>query len=136
MTNTIKAFDNEFVALSQKQVDIVIEEPLLTYQKTNAGGVDIKSIVETRVVFQTVPFQLMIGKKSPYLDILPIFNQKVREIRLDGTMEQIMSKYNRYKYFLRNVSVLSQANSAASLLYRSPPLLANAWPAFLYMYTS
>ncbi len=89
----IRYFENEFTALAQQKADIVIEEPLLTHQKIKAGGIDIHQIVETRVVFQTVPFQLMIGKKSPFVEMLPEFNRKVREIRLDGTMEQIMSQY-------------------------------------------
>lgn len=45
------------------------------------------------VVFNQVEYKLLIGKKSPYLKLLPKIDQKIAEIRNDGALESILQRY-------------------------------------------
>lgn len=47
------------------------------------------------VVFDEVPFPLLVSKKSEHLDILPKFDQAIREFRAEGGIEKIVERYTR-----------------------------------------
>ena len=82
-----------FLFLTQKKADIIIEDPLIGIQKLKQLRIPIHKLMQTRAVLPTIPYQLLIGKKSPYVEILPEFDRRIREIRKDGTMERIMAAY-------------------------------------------
>jgi ABC-type amino acid transport substrate-binding protein len=84
---------DEFKALAQKKADIIIEEPLVGREKMKQAGVAVRKLVEIQVVLRSTPFQLLIGKNSPYADILPEFDRQIRQIKADGTLARIIAKY-------------------------------------------
>lgn len=40
-----------------------------------------------------VPFHIVIGKKSPYVKMLPKIDEAIRQMRQDGTLQKIYNKY-------------------------------------------
>lgn len=50
-------------------------------------------IIEVPNDIHQSPFKLCIGKKSPYVHILPIFDKTLKQMRDDGTLEKIYNKY-------------------------------------------
>jgi polar amino acid transport system substrate-binding protein len=70
----------------------------------NANGVHIgrymikklglkDKITELPVVIESLPFKLCVGKKSPYVKVIPEFDETVRQMKQDGTMQKIFDKY-------------------------------------------
>ena len=45
------------------------------------------------VILETASFNLCIGKKSAYNNILPQFDQTIKQMRVDGTIQKIQDKY-------------------------------------------
>jgi len=85
--------DQEYRYLLEKQADLLVEEPLVAIQKMTLAGVDRKKILRTQVILHTTPFQLLISKKSPWIEILPEFDRNIRDIKSDGTFDTIMARY-------------------------------------------
>jgi polar amino acid transport system substrate-binding protein len=55
---------------------------------------DLKDkIVELPNIIDSGEFQLCVGKKSPFVNILPKYDEIVREMRNDGTLQKIYDKY-------------------------------------------
>ena len=47
------------------------------------------------VVFDEVPFPLLVSKKSEHLDILPKFDEAIRAFKAEGGIERIVDRYTR-----------------------------------------
>lgn len=78
--------------LAAKRGDIVIEWPVGAYSGIKRMKVSDK-IVETDAELESMPFHLMIGNQSKYVHTLPLFNQIIKDMISDGTMEEILSTY-------------------------------------------
>ena len=52
-----------------------------------------QQITEIPVVLDSQPFSLCIGKSSPFVNILPKFDQTLQEMKADGTLQQIYEQY-------------------------------------------
>jgi len=50
-------------------------------------------IIELPNIIDSGEFQLCIGKESPFVNILPRYDEIVREMRKDGTLQKIYNKY-------------------------------------------
>ncbi|UZE97040.1 substrate-binding periplasmic protein [Alkalimarinus alittae] len=47
------------------------------------------------VIFDEVPFPLLVSKKSPHLDILPKFDEAIRAFKAEGRVQQIVDRYTK-----------------------------------------
>lgn len=47
------------------------------------------------VIFDEVPFPLLVSKKSEHLDILPKFDEAIRAFKAEGGIERIVDRYTR-----------------------------------------
>jgi len=52
-----------------------------------------KQITELPNIIDSSTFNLCIGKKSPYLGILQKFDETLRKMKKDGTLQEIYDKY-------------------------------------------
>lgn len=78
--------------LVHKRGDLVIEWPGSAWPEIDRLGL-AEGIVQTEAVIRTVPFYLLISKKSPYCAILPEFNKLIRQMHENGTIRSITEKY-------------------------------------------
>lgn len=83
---------NVWVMLAAKRGDIVIEWPIAAKEGIMETGMSDK-IFETCVSLESMPFHLLISKKSKFTGILSEFNQVINEMHQDGTIRQIISTY-------------------------------------------
>jgi len=51
-------------------------------------------ITELDVFFEKLPFHLVVGKKSPFIKIIPKFDQIIKQMKEDGSLEKIFNKYD------------------------------------------
>lgn len=56
----------------------------------------LKSVIENPHPLDTIPFCLLIRKDSKYHSIIPKFNKTLREIRRDGTYDEIVNRYIKF----------------------------------------
>ncbi len=85
--------DYEFEKLGQKKLDLIIEDPIIGRNKIKYCRIPQDGFAKINVVLRTVSYQLLINKNSPYVHILSEFDEHLRAIKKDGTMEKILSKY-------------------------------------------
>lgn len=78
--------------LARRRADIIIEEPSIARPSINRLNLNTKIIV-TRGVGATSNFNFLIGKKSQHVGILETLNRIVNEMWEDGTIKEIISKY-------------------------------------------
>jgi polar amino acid transport system substrate-binding protein len=83
---------NVWKMLAAKRGDLVIEWPIGASAGINKAGSEDK-IIETGVRLESMPFHLLISKKSAKKDILIRFNNVVKDMFNDGTMQSIVSVY-------------------------------------------
>ena len=50
-------------------------------------------IAELPFVIPAIPFHLVVGKKSPFTKILPAFDETIRQMKKDGSLQAIIDKY-------------------------------------------
>jgi polar amino acid transport system substrate-binding protein len=84
--------NNVWLMLANQRGDIVIEWPGGAWPNIRREGLE-SVILETDVVFESMPFHLLINKDSPYAEILPRFDEVVREMLEDGSIERIVRSY-------------------------------------------
>lgn len=99
-TRGIKTYEtallkNIWLMLANKRGDIVIEWPGGAWPDIYATGME-QGVVQTDVSLQAMPFHLMIGKESPYVDCLPRFNEIILEMKREGAIDRILGKYLKY----------------------------------------
>ncbi len=51
-----------------------------------------EQIVELATM-ESVPFHLVVGKKSPYTKVIPEFDETIRQMKKDGSLQKISDKY-------------------------------------------
>ncbi len=68
-------------------------------------------IIEIPNIIDSAPFNLCIGKNSPYKRILPEFDETIKKMRQDGSLQKIYNKHKTFKHFI----VCSTDNSEGSL---------------------
>lgn len=56
----------------------------------------LKSVVQTPNSLETIPYSLLIRKDSKYHSIIPEFNKTLKEIRRDGTYDEIVNRYIKF----------------------------------------
>ncbi len=83
---------NVWLMLAQGRGDIVIEWPGGAWPDIVDQGLD-GDIVQTDVVLGCMPFHLLIGTASPYVGLLPRFNETILQMQRDGTIDRIMASY-------------------------------------------
>ena len=86
------SLDSIWVMLSLKRGDIVIEWPASSWPDLRRLGL-ADEIVNTGVVISEMPFHLLIRPGSAHVDILERFDETIKEMRQDGTMESIENRY-------------------------------------------
>lgn len=79
--------------LAGRRADLAIEWPTSAWPDIHAVDVQDK-IVQTGVSISAMPFHLLISKHSPYADVLPLFDEVIRSMREDGTIDRILIRYN------------------------------------------
>ena len=52
-----------------------------------------KMIVATPIVLDSISHNLCVGKKSPFVNILPAFDEVVRKLRKSGALQKIIARY-------------------------------------------
>ncbi|MFH1912717.1 MAG: transporter substrate-binding domain-containing protein [Pseudomonadota bacterium] len=83
---------NVWLMLAQGRGDIVIEWPGGAWPDIKAQGL-ARKIVQTKVVLESMPFHLLVGRDSPHANILPRFNEIILEMCQDGTIDRILNIY-------------------------------------------
>lgn len=71
--------------------DAYVDSAMVTNDLIRRMGVT--NIVEIPVSFDTGNFYFFIGKKSPYVSILPEFDKTIKEMKETGTLQTILEKY-------------------------------------------
>ncbi len=89
----VKYFKNEFKALAAKEMDFLVEDPQVGRHKIKLYRITEGKLMEVPVVLQTDSYMLLIHKNSPYVHALPEFDRHLQEMKKDGTMEQILLRY-------------------------------------------
>lgn len=56
----------------------------------------LKSVVENQHTLEAIPYSLLIRKDSKYHSIIPEFNKTLKEIRRDGTYDEIVNRYIKF----------------------------------------
>lgn len=85
--------ENVWKMLAEKRGDTVIEWPPGAWPDIQNIGAS-SQIVDTKATIAAMPFHLLIRKDSPLASILQEFNETIKKMRRDGTIELILSKYN------------------------------------------
>ncbi|MGE4420784.1 MAG: substrate-binding periplasmic protein [Pseudodesulfovibrio sp.] len=83
---------NVWLMLANHRGDIVIEWPMAAWPLIEEGGV-ANRIVETDVSLEAMPFHLLINRDCPYAARLPEFDEAIKEMKAEGRIEAILSKY-------------------------------------------
>lgn len=83
---------NVWKMLAGQRGDVVIEWPPGAWPYIADAGVSDK-IVDTTVTISSMPFHLLIRKTYSPLDILSKFDQTITEMREEGVLTEILSKY-------------------------------------------
>jgi polar amino acid transport system substrate-binding protein len=84
---------NVWKMLAAKRGDLVIEWPVGAAANIEISGVAGK-IIETDVSLESMPFHLLISKKSKFNSVLFKFNDVIKSMLNDGTMQRILSAYD------------------------------------------
>ena len=86
------SIENVWKMLAEKRGDIVIEWPSGAWPDIRRAGVADR-IVDTGIQIAAMPFHLLIRKDAPLAGILPEFDETIRSMITDGTIDSIVSKY-------------------------------------------
>ncbi len=84
--------DMLFKLLAKGRVDAVIYEHYVAAYNIRKIGLQ-DQILELPVVIFSIPFHLVVGKKSPYTKIIPQFDETIREMKQDGSLQKILDQY-------------------------------------------
>lgn len=84
--------ENVWKMLAEKRGDIVIEWPRSAWPDIKRVG-SYETIIDTAITISEMPFHLLIRKDSPHVSILSDFNKTIIEMKKDGTIAAILSKY-------------------------------------------
>ena len=79
--------------LHLKRGDVLIQSETVTLYNIKKLGLENSIIQVPRVDFSVLEFKLCISKKSPFIDIIPVFDETLSALRQDGTIQEIFEKY-------------------------------------------
>jgi polar amino acid transport system substrate-binding protein len=80
------------ILLASGKGDMFVQSGHVTDYNIKKLGLQ-NQIVEIHNVLESVSFNLCIGKKSAYANILPEFDKTIQEMRKDGTLQKIYDMY-------------------------------------------
>ena len=84
--------DKALFLLAKNRYDIFIDtSQVVRFNVKKLGYQD--QIVELPNIIDSASFNLCIGKKSPYVNILPKFNATIKAMRENGNLQEIYDKY-------------------------------------------
>ncbi|XXJ20529.1 substrate-binding periplasmic protein [Desulfovibrio caledoniensis] len=83
---------NIWLMLANHRGDIAIEWPMAAWPLIEEVGV-ANRIVETDVSLEDRPFHLFINRDCPYAARLGEFNEAIKQMRAEGRIDAILSKY-------------------------------------------
>lgn len=83
---------NVWKMLAAKRGDVVIEWPIGAMAGIKKTGVKNK-ILETDVSLGSMPFHLLLSKKSDMFHVLYAFNRVINQMKEEGTIEEIVANY-------------------------------------------
>ena len=89
----VPGMDNVLKMLAVGRGDVFVQNSLVTHYNIKMLGLQDK-IIEIPNILETVSFNLCVGKKSSYNNILPEFDETIKKMREDGATKKI---YDRYK---------------------------------------
>lgn len=88
----IPTVDQTLAMLIKGRFDVFIDvSPVVNFNLKRLGYQD--QIVELPPVLEAITFNLCIGKTSAYVDLLPKFDETLRAMRDDGTLQKIYDNY-------------------------------------------
>ncbi len=79
--------------LSSKRADLLVQTDEVILHNINKMNLSDHIEKVPGVSFQSLDFQLMISKESPYIGLVPQLNQVLEEMRQDGTLSEIYNSY-------------------------------------------
>ena len=82
----------EWSMLAHKRGDLIIEWPAGAWPDIFRLGLQDR-IIQTDIVLDSMPFHLLIGRESIYIERLKEFEQVISAMQKDGTIQKIMDKY-------------------------------------------
>jgi polar amino acid transport system substrate-binding protein len=87
-------YDTMFKLLAKGRGDIVVFEAYMARHVIKKLGLS-DQIVELNVSFsgEGFPFHLVVGKKSPYTKVIAQFDNTLRQMKQDGSLQIILNKY-------------------------------------------
>ncbi len=90
--NWVPGMSNALRMVGAGRVDAFIEASHVVRYHIHKINLDA-DIIELSPIFESVKFRLCIGKNSHYADRLEQFDQAIRTMRRDGTLDRIYDKY-------------------------------------------
>lgn len=78
--------------LAHRRGDLVIEWPPGAMLEIRKAGLE-NQIVETNIELASMPFHLLVRKGSPYASVVDSFDATIEQMREDGTLQRILSRY-------------------------------------------
>lgn len=84
--------DQVFGMLNQKRIDAVSSDQHTAIRYLKELRIQ-KNIIELPVTFKQSDFHLCIRKDSPYVNIIPQFDQTIKQMKQDGTLQKILDRY-------------------------------------------
>jgi polar amino acid transport system substrate-binding protein len=85
---------NVWIMLANKRGEIVIEWPPGAWPDIRRTGV-ADQIIDTGITVSSMPFHLLVRKKSPYANRLDEFDKIILKMTEDGTIQSILSNYDK-----------------------------------------
>jgi polar amino acid transport system substrate-binding protein len=84
--------ENVLHKLAHNRGDLFVQVSQVTHYTVKKLGLE-DQIVEIPTVLDSAPFNLCIGRHSPFIGILPQFEQILSEMRNNGKLQEIHDKY-------------------------------------------
>ena len=89
---TANSLESVWRMLALKRADLVVEWPPAAWPVIRSQGLE-SAIVQTGAEMASLPFHLLVGRKSPLVGVLPEFSRTIRAMQEDGTMARILGAY-------------------------------------------
>lgn len=86
------SLDSTLMMLTMGRFDVFVDASLVVQYRIMELGLK-EQIVELPNALDSETINLCIGKESPFADIVPLFDETMREMREDNTLNKIFNKY-------------------------------------------
>lgn len=84
-------YDQVYRMLAEGRADANVNNPLVGRGVIQRLG--LQEQISELITLEEIPFHLVVGKKSAYTKIIPQFEEVIREMKDDGTVQKIIDKY-------------------------------------------